>query len=101
MEHKITTSTGNRVLDSGDCSDKEHERELNAAQSILLEGPTCFEESIIDGNTKENKVIVPAANSNRTTIESSEPEGMQSIYQNSTRMIGEDHYRGELASFVF
>ncbi|RLN08735.1 hypothetical protein C2845_PM11G01300 [Panicum miliaceum] len=91
-------SAGSHVLDSGDSSDKEHEKELNAAQSILLEEPTCIEESRLDGKTKENKIIsTPAAtvnNSKETAIESSKPEGVQSICLNSTRMIGEDHFKG-------
>ncbi|KAF8691548.1 hypothetical protein HU200_040698 [Digitaria exilis] len=42
----IVTSTGNHVLSSGDFSNKEHEKELNAPKSILPEGPAaCTEKS--------------------------------------------------------
>nr|TKW37236.1 hypothetical protein SEVIR_1G035200v2 [Setaria viridis] len=95
---RIVTSTGNHVLDFGDSSEKEHEKEvINASQSILLEESMCINESRLDGKTKENKISTPAAtvnNSKETTIESSEPEGVQSICQNSTIMIGEDRFRG-------
>jgi translation initiation factor 4A len=44
---RTVISAGNHVLDFGDSSDKEHEKELNAAQRILLEEPACIEESKI------------------------------------------------------
>ncbi|KAK8461416.1 hypothetical protein SEVIR_1G035100v4 [Setaria viridis] len=95
---RIVTSTGNHVLDFGDSSDKEHGKELNAAQILLLEEPTCIiEESRLDGKTKENKTSTAAANVNKskeTTIESSKPEGVQSICRNSTTIIGEDRVKG-------
>jgi translation initiation factor 4A len=98
----IVTSTSNHGLDFGDSSEKEQEKEvINASQSILLEEPTCIiEESGLYGKSKENKISTPAAtvnNSKETTVESSEPEGVQSLCQNSTRMIGEDRFKGEQA----
>ncbi|CAL4889106.1 unnamed protein product [Urochloa decumbens] len=96
---RIVTSTGTHVLDLdfGNLSDKKHEKELNMAQSMSLEEPTCIGESI-DGKTKENQISSPAAtvNDSKTTTESSKPEGVQmhSICRNSTRMIGEDRFQG-------
>jgi translation initiation factor 4A len=87
-------------LDFRDSSEKEQEKEvINASQSILLEEPTCIiEESGLYGKSKENKISTPAATVNKeTTVESSEPEGVQSLCQNSTRMIGEDRFKGEQA----
>ncbi|CAL5059405.1 unnamed protein product [Urochloa decumbens] len=95
---RIVTSTGTHVLDLdfGNLSDKKHEKELNMAQSMSLEEPTCIGESI-DGKTKENQISSPAAtvNDSKTTTESSKPEGVQmhSICRNSTRMIGEDRFQ--------
>jgi translation initiation factor 4A len=103
---RIVTSTGNHVLDFGDSSDKEHGKELNAAQISLLEEPTTciIEESILDGRTKENETSTSASNVNKskeTTMESSKPEEVQSICQNSTTIIEEDRAKGEHACFFF
>lgn len=80
---RTVNSAGNHMLDFGDSSDKEHTKELKAAQSTLLEDPACIEQSRLhDGKTKENKITTPAAtvnNSKETTIQSSKPEGVQSI----------------------
>lgn len=80
---RTVNSAGNHMLDFGDSSDKEHTKELKAAQSTLMEDPACIEQSRLhDGKTKENKITTPAAtvnNSKETTIQSSKPEGVQSI----------------------
>ncbi|TVU33116.1 hypothetical protein EJB05_24901, partial [Eragrostis curvula] len=88
-------STGNRVLDSGDCSDKEHRKEqVNFETGVLLEGPEYTEESTFDGEIEEIKISAPATitmNSKKTTVDSPKTEGVQSI---SSASMTEVQYRG-------
>ena len=63
-------------------SDKEHNKELNASQSIFLEEPECIEESRLAGEIKGNKISAPAAttaNTKKTTMDSSKPEEVQPV----------------------
>jgi translation initiation factor 4A len=77
---------------------KEHKKEPHVAKSILLEEPKGIEESISNGKAKENKISAPAATITKsviTIIESSKPEGVESIAPSPRRMIGDEHFRGE------
>ncbi|CAD6251388.1 unnamed protein product [Miscanthus lutarioriparius] len=79
-------------------SDKEHNKELNASQSIFLEEPECIEESRLAGEIKGNKISAPAAttaNTKKTTMDSSKPEEVQPVGRSSTTMIGEEHFEGK------
>jgi translation initiation factor 4A len=88
MEHKIKEL---------DC--KEHKKELNVAKSIMLEEPNSTEESRSNGKAKVNKISAPAATITDSeviaAIESSKPEGVQSIAQSPRSMTGEENFRGE------
>ena len=79
-------------------SDKEHNKELNDAQSIFLE------ESRLAGEIKGNKISAPAATTaitKKTTMDSSKPEEVQPVGRSSTSMIGEEHFEGEQAQIFF
>ncbi|KAL6630102.1 hypothetical protein ACP70R_029867 [Stipagrostis hirtigluma subsp. patula] len=87
--------TGNHVLDTGDdCSDKEHKKELNAAQrGTLLEE----QELRSDMQTKENKISASAdttTNSNRKIEDTPRAEGRQSIGGSSISMTGQEYFKG-------
>ncbi|CAL4970560.1 unnamed protein product [Urochloa decumbens] len=93
----VTSTTSTHVLDFGDSSNKEHRKEQNAEQSLLLEEPTCIEESRLGGKTKENQISTPADKvhtSKKTTIKSSKAEGLQPVCRNSTTINREDGFKG-------
>ncbi|KAL6604613.1 hypothetical protein ACP70R_043040 [Stipagrostis hirtigluma subsp. patula] len=88
---------GNHVLDTGDCSDREHKKELSTVQTgTLLEEPKCIEELRPDAQTK-NKISAPAdttTNSNKRTEDTPKPEGRQSIGGSSISMTGQEYFKG-------